>query len=327
MEGGRRLITAHDAGLTAWAASSGACLPGLVLARPGSALSALPPHGPAVVQAAMLPVRPCLPTFARFPPPGPDWLHEIKHDGYRMLALRDGERVRLVSRYGVDWTHGFPAIVAAVEALAARNCLIDGEVIACGGDGLADFQLLRRRQHADPAILCAFDLLGLDGHDLRGEPIEERKAELARLLVDCRPALALNRVFDGPGPAVFEHACALGCEGIVSKRHGSRYATGRSRDWLTVKNPAALAVRPGQEGRRALGETSTLIFRPAGESRPDDYSVIHKGQRVGRIYRMHSTDRELWYWTEIGARAPNTGLADTLEAAETAFLRAWDAQR
>ena len=116
-------------------------------------------------------------------------------------------------------------------------------------------------------------------------------------------------------------------QGIVSKRHGSRYAAGRSRDWLTVKNPAALAVRPGQEGRRALGETSTLIFRPAGESRPDDYSVIHKGQRVGRIYRMHSTDRELWYWTEIGARAPNTGLADTLEAAEAAFLRVWDAQR
>ena len=101
MEDGRRPITADGAGLTAWAASSGACLPGLVLARPGSALSALPPHGPAVVQAAMLPVRPCLPTFARFPPSGPDWLHEIKHDGYRMLALRDGERVRLVSRYGV----------------------------------------------------------------------------------------------------------------------------------------------------------------------------------------------------------------------------------
>jgi ATP-dependent DNA ligase len=248
MEDGRRLITAHGAGLTAWAASSMACPPGLALARAGSAL---PPHGPAVVQAAMLPVRPCLPTFARFPPPGPDWLHEIKHDGYRMLALRDGERVRLVSRYGVDWTHGFPAVVAAVEALAARNCLIDGEVIACDGDGLADFQLLRRRQHADPA--CAFDLLGLDGHDLRCQPIEERKAELARLLVDCRPELALNRVFDGPGPVVFERACTLGCEGIVSKRHGSRYATGRTRDWLTVTNPAALAVPPRQEGRKSIG--------------------------------------------------------------------------
>ena len=123
----------------------------------------------------MLPLRPCLPTFAPFPPSGPDWLHEIKHDGYRMFAIRDGERVRLISRSGIDWTCGFPMIVAAVEALAVRNCLIDGEVIMCGGDGLPDFQLLRRRQHTDPAILCAFDLLGLDGHDLRGAPIEDRR--------------------------------------------------------------------------------------------------------------------------------------------------------
>ena len=79
----------------------------------------------------MLPLRPCLPSFAPFPPSGPDWLHEIKHDGYRMFAIHDGKRVRLLSRYGVDWTCGFPMIVAAVEALAVRNCLIDGEVITC----------------------------------------------------------------------------------------------------------------------------------------------------------------------------------------------------
>jgi len=140
----------------------------------------------------MLPLRPCLPTFAPFPPSGPDWLHEIKHDGYRMLALRDGDRVRLISRSRVDWTCGFPMIVAAVQALAARSCLIDGEVITCDGDGLADFQLLRRRQNTDPAILCAFDLLGVDGRDLRDEPLEERKAELARMLVDSRPAVAAS---------------------------------------------------------------------------------------------------------------------------------------
>ena len=238
----------------------------------------------------MLPLRPCLPTFAPFPPSGPDWLHEIKHDGYRMLALRDGDRVRLISRSRVDWTCGFPMIVAAVQALAARSCLIDGEVITCDGEGLADFQLLRRRQNTDPAIFCAFDLLGVDGRDLRDEPIEERKAELARMLVDSRPAVALNHVFEDPGPVVFEHACKLGCEGIVSKRRGSRYAGGRSSNWLTVKNPGALAVHSGPEGRRALGQMSTLILRRASESRPDDYSVFHEGQRVGRIYRMQSTD-------------------------------------
>ena len=190
----------------------------------------------------MLPFKPCLPRAAPFPPPGPDWFHEIKHDGYRMLARRDGGRVRLVSRRGLDWAWRFPMIVAAVEALAVRSCIIDGEVIACDSNGLADFQLLRWRLHHDPAILCAFDLLELDGHGLRDEPIEKRKAELAQLLDGCRHGLVLNCVFDDPGPVVFEHARALGCEGIVSKRRGSRYAAGRTDNWLKVKNPGAPAM-------------------------------------------------------------------------------------
>jgi len=191
----------------------------------------------------MLPLKPCLPTGAPSPPVGPNWLHEIKHDGFRMLARRDSERVRLISRRGVDWGDRFPLVVAAVEALTARSCTIDGEVIACDGDGLADFELLRYRQRDDPVTLVAFDLIEIDGLDVRCEPIEERKAELTRLLLSCRPALVVNRVFDAPGPDVFQHACKLGCEGIVSKRRGSRYAGGRTHDWLKVKNPDAPAVR------------------------------------------------------------------------------------
>jgi len=124
----------------------------------------------------MLSFKPCFPEAAHAPPASPDWLHEIKHDGYRMLARRDGERVHLISRRGLDWAWWFPMIVAAVEALAVRSCLIDGEVIACDADGVADFQLLRWRRQHDPVMLCAFDLIELDGCDLRGEPIEERKA-------------------------------------------------------------------------------------------------------------------------------------------------------
>ena len=160
-----------------------------------------------------------------------------------MLARRDGERVRLISRRGVDWGDRFPLVVAAVEALAARSCTTDGEVIACDGDGLADFELLRYRQRDDPVTLVAFDLIEIDGLDVRCEPIGERKAELTRLLLSCRPALVVNRVFDAPGLDVFQHACKLGCEGIVSKRRGSRYAGGRTHDWLKIKNPEAPAVR------------------------------------------------------------------------------------
>jgi bifunctional non-homologous end joining protein LigD len=165
-----------------------------------------------------------------------------------MLAHRDGERVRVISRHGRDWGDRFPTIVAAVEALAVRSCVIDGEVIACDGDGLASFELLRYHRRDDPVTLVAFDLIEFDGRDLRFEPIEDRKVELTRLLVSCRPALVVNRVFDAPGTDVFQHACQLGCEGIVSKRRGSRYAGGRTHDWLKVKNPDAPAVRREVEG-------------------------------------------------------------------------------
>ena len=203
----------------------------------------------------MLPVRVCLPTGAVHPPDGPEWLHEIKHDGFRMVARRDGERVRLISRRGLDWGDRFGTIVEAVEALPVRSFTIDGEAIVCDGDGLADFHLLRYRRGDAVVHLCAFDLIELDGRDLRDEPIEARKAELALLLDGCRPGLVLNAVFHDPGPVVFVHACKLGCEGIVSKRRGSRYARGRSSNWLKVKNPDAPAVRREREEdwRRATG--------------------------------------------------------------------------
>ena len=165
----------------------------------------------------MLSFKPCFREAAHTPPISPDWLHEIKHDGYRMLARRDRERIHLISRRGLDWAWRFPMIVAAVEALAVRSCVIDGELIACDANGLADFQLLRWRRQHDPAMLCAFDLIELDGCDLRGEPIEERKAELARLLADGPPNIVFNPVFGDPGPIIFEQACKFGCESTGSR--------------------------------------------------------------------------------------------------------------
>jgi ATP-dependent DNA ligase len=192
----------------------------------------------------MLPVRVCLPTGAAHPPDGPEWLHEIKHDGFRMIARRDGERPRLISRRGLDWGKRFGSIVTSVEALEVRSCTIDGEAIVCDGDGLADFYRLRYRRSEAVVHLCAFDLIEIDGRDLCDEPIEARKVELARLLGRCRPlALVLNRTYDDPGPVVFEH----GCEGTVSKRRGSRYAHDRSSNWIKVKNPDAPAVRRERE--------------------------------------------------------------------------------
>jgi bifunctional non-homologous end joining protein LigD len=189
-------------------------------------------------------IEPCLPSPAERPPTGPHWIHEIKHDGYRLMARRDAVGIRLLTRNGYDWSLRYPAIVQAVDRLKVRSCLIDGEVVACTDQGLAVFELLRRKPTGEHVFLYAFDLLELDGQDLRREPLETRKATLASLLRGCRPGVRLNGHLEhDDGSIVFHYACALGCEGIVSKRLGSRYQSGRSRYWLKFKNPAAAAVK------------------------------------------------------------------------------------
>jgi bifunctional non-homologous end joining protein LigD len=138
--------------------------------------------------------------------------------------------------------HGFPLSVDAVRRLPARSFLLDGEAIVTNERGLAVFDLIRRKRHGDDAVLIAFDLIELDGEDLRRAPIEQRKRTLAKLVRGPHPGIVLNQIFEGDGDVLFAHACKLGCEGIVSKRLGSSYRSGRSPHWLKVKNPKAPAV-------------------------------------------------------------------------------------
>ena len=188
-------------------------------------------------------IEPCLPSPAKAPPSGPGWLHEIKHDGFRILARRDAAGVRLITRAGNDFSGCFPFIAMALSKLPVRSCLIDGEAIVCDKNGLADFALIRSYRTLASATLCAFDLLELDGEDLRPEPIEERKALLAKLLRGSHSSIAFNEHFEEDGAIVYREACRLGCEGIVSKRLGSPYRSGRSPHWVKVKNPNAPAVK------------------------------------------------------------------------------------
>jgi bifunctional non-homologous end joining protein LigD len=188
-------------------------------------------------------IEPCLPSPAKAPPSGPDWLHEIKHDGFRIMARRDSAGVRLITRHGNDFTARFPLAVEAVSALSARSFLLDGEAIVTNERGLAVFDLIRHQRHGDDAVLIAFDLIELDGEDLRRTPIELRKRILAKLVRRPHAGIVLNEVFEGDGDILFAHACKLGCEGIVSKRLGSPYRSGRSKHWIKVKNPAAPAVK------------------------------------------------------------------------------------
>jgi bifunctional non-homologous end joining protein LigD len=188
-------------------------------------------------------IEPCLPSPAKVPPSGPDWIHEIKHDGFRIMARRDAAGVRLITRKGNDLTRRFPFIAMAVAALPVPSCLIDGEAIVSDDDGPAIFDRIRGHGTLASATLCAFDLLQVDGRDLRREPLEARKRALAKLLRSAHSSLVINNYYEAEGAIVLREACRLGCEGIVSKRLGSPYRSGRTQHWLKVKNPKAPAVK------------------------------------------------------------------------------------
>ena len=195
-------------------------------------------------QAMASRIEPCLPSLARKPPSGPGWLHEIKHDGFRMMVERSASGVRVITRNGFDWTSRYPLITTAAKAIKANEFMIDSEAVSCDDTGLAVFERIRHRRNDSNVFLYAFDLLSLDGRDLRRQTIEDRKARLADLI---RPKYngiqMLHHLEFDDGQLIFDHASALGCEGIVSKRLGSKYTSGRSRDWVKSKNPTSPAAR------------------------------------------------------------------------------------
>jgi bifunctional non-homologous end joining protein LigD len=194
-------------------------------------------------------IEPCLPTQVDKPPSGPEWLHEIKHDGYRLLVRKRDGRVRLFTRGGFDWTHKFPLITDALAALRAHSIMIDGEAVWCDPKtGLAIFDKLQSQANNDAVFLYAFDLLELDGIDWRTEPLEARKTVLAALLSRARAGLRFNGHLAEDGTIVFRHACKLGAEGIVSKRRDMFYRSGRSKNWLKTKNPKSPAVHRIENG-------------------------------------------------------------------------------
>jgi bifunctional non-homologous end joining protein LigD len=129
-------------------------------------------------------VVPAQPIKASKPPSRADWVHEIKHDGYRLIVRRDGPIVRLYTRNAYDWTARLPAMAAAAQRIKAKSFTIDGEAVVLGPDGLSHFDDLRRREAARTAFLYAFDLIEHDGQDLRDLPFLDRKAALAQLLRD-----------------------------------------------------------------------------------------------------------------------------------------------
>lgn len=186
-------------------------------------------------------VKPQLATLAREVPTKGNWIHEIKLDGYRLLARLEQGDVRLVTRNGKDWTHRFPGIVRALEPLPVESALLDGEVVAMGNDGISRFGQLQEALSSgrtSALVYQLFDLPYLEGHDLMNVTLLERKRTLAALLDAAGMKEGTIRYSDHietQGEAFYERACHLGLEGIICKRADSRYQQKRSRDWLKVK--------------------------------------------------------------------------------------------
>lgn len=205
-------------------------------------------------------IQPCLGVDSDKVPTGDGWIHEIKHDGYRMQVRKDRDRVRLFTRRGFDWTDRYPRIVDGALKIKAASFALDGETVCVRAeDGIADFARLHSRCFDQEAILYAFDLLELNDVDSKHRPLVERKALLKNLFLNrSRKPSAITGVHlvehdKGDGAALFRAACNMGLEGIVSKRAASRYMPGpkRCQSWRKTKNMAApgyLRVRDGMDG-------------------------------------------------------------------------------
>jgi bifunctional non-homologous end joining protein LigD len=184
-------------------------------------------------------VTPQLATLVSDAPDGPEWLHELKYDGYRLLTrIEDGD-VRLLTRNGLDWTARFAALAGVLAQLPVETALIDGEVVALAVDGttsFADLQDRIARGRTEDLVYYAFDLLYRDGYDLTGAVLEQRKAALTEIVP--RDASGMVRFSDhqqGRGPDFYRNACGYEIEGIISKRRDKPYRPGRSTEWLKIK--------------------------------------------------------------------------------------------
>jgi DNA ligase D-like protein (predicted ligase) len=172
------------------------------------------------------------------PPQGPEWLHEIKYDGYRMHARLDRGCAQLLTRTGLDWTPKYPPVAASLSVLPVRQAYLDGELCGVRPDGKTSFSSIQTAsdsRNADALVFFLFDLLYLDGEVISSAPLTERKERLRDLLSDAGTPLQYSDHQVGRGPEFFAQACELSLEGIISKRADAAYSPGNRGLWVKVK--------------------------------------------------------------------------------------------
>jgi bifunctional non-homologous end joining protein LigD len=243
-------------------------------------------------------VDPMKPRLVQTPPTAGDWIYELKFDGIRLIAVRTGKKVSLLSRNKNELAGRFPEIVEAVKSLPARECVIDGEVVALDEEGRSSFQLLQAREmegRKSPVYFYAFDLLQLDGKSLIGLPLEARKNVLEKLCADAGDPIRYSGVIGGDAKALLDEVKQRGLEGIVGKQRTSVYETGRrSGAWIKLKcaNKQEFVIggyTPPQGSRKHFGailvgyyENKGLVFAgKVGTGFTTEWlSVLHKKFRA-----------------------------------------------
>ena len=177
-------------------------------------------------------IEPALATSIEKVPSGARWIHEIKFDGYRVQVRLANEVVKIFTRRGHDWTHRFKKVAHDAWHVKAGSAIIDGEIVVPAVDGTTDFSALQNglKGSSKSIVLVAFDLLYLNGRDIRKEPLFRRKAELKQIIAGAD--VQFSESFEIEGREMFEHACKLGLEGVVSKVGDSAYASGRGNSWV-----------------------------------------------------------------------------------------------
>lgn len=214
-------------------------------------------------------VEPCLAVQADRPPSGPNWSYEVKWDGYRLaIHIEPGRGIRLLTRRGLDWTDRFPAIAASAAKLPVDSAIIDGEAVVLDDQGRSDYASLvasigkRRAADAPPIHFYAFDLLYLDGSDLRRQALSQRRAELASIIPTKRSAIHFSEDVIADGEVFFRLACSMDLEGIIAKRRDSPYRSGRGGEWVKIKcvQTQRFAIIGYRPGKRAVGGIAKLFL-------------------------------------------------------------------
>ena len=226
-------------------------------------------------------------TLADKPPEGDDWIHEIKYDGYRTILAVDGPRTRAFTRNGFDWTAKYGPIVSEAAALPCSTAIIDAEMIVQNAEGVSDFHDLRSAIRTQPERLAlyAFDLLMLDGHDLRSMDLTERRHLLEDLIGhEAEGRIHFSSSVEGNGAEFFRAADRLGLEGIVSKRADSRYITGeRFRQWLKTKTFAVGEFEVVGVEKSSTGIPIALLAR--GDDYVGNAMIILGGKSRAEFWR------------------------------------------